>query len=148
MAESAVDFFTQEAVSGELLSERIAGGPLAPDEALRLAIEIGAALNRAHSDGQVHGGLCPLCVVLTEEGVIAGCLEKEPGKRRQRVQNAVIELKLAAPSRFHPAAPLAAGRPKAEGQRKFRRAAPLEPTHAAPAHPEPRNKPVLAHPWA
>jgi len=32
------------------------------------------------------------------EGVIAGCLEKEPAKRRQRVQNAVIELKLAGRS--------------------------------------------------
>ena len=30
------------------------------------------------------------------EGVIAGCLEKDPAQRRQRVQNAVIELKLAA----------------------------------------------------
>ncbi|MGD0773356.1 MAG: hypothetical protein ABSC05_11100 [Candidatus Solibacter sp.] len=32
------------------------------------------------------------------EGVIAGCLEKEPAERRQRVQNAVIELKLAGRS--------------------------------------------------
>jgi Tol biopolymer transport system component len=29
------------------------------------------------------------------EGVIAGCLEKDPARRRQRIQNAVIELKLA-----------------------------------------------------
>ncbi len=32
------------------------------------------------------------------EGVIAGCLEKDPFKRRQRMQNAVIELKLAGKS--------------------------------------------------
>jgi Tol biopolymer transport system component len=32
------------------------------------------------------------------EGVIAGCLEKDPAQRRQRVQNAVIELKLAGRS--------------------------------------------------
>ncbi len=31
------------------------------------------------------------------EGVIAGCMEKDPARRRQRVQNAVIELKLARP---------------------------------------------------
>ena len=31
------------------------------------------------------------------EGVIAGCLAKDPGARRQRIQNAVIELKLASP---------------------------------------------------
>src|ERR1039458_10580787 len=29
------------------------------------------------------------------EGVVAGCLEKDPARRRQRIQNAVIELKLA-----------------------------------------------------
>ncbi len=32
------------------------------------------------------------------EGVIAGCLEKDPAKRRQRIQNAVIELRLAGKS--------------------------------------------------
>src|ERR1019366_9442626 len=32
------------------------------------------------------------------EGVIAGCLEKDPACRRQRIQNAVIELKLAGRS--------------------------------------------------
>jgi len=31
------------------------------------------------------------------EGVIAGCLAKDPAARRQRIQNAVIELKLASP---------------------------------------------------
>jgi len=31
------------------------------------------------------------------QGVIAGCLAKDPAARRQRIQNAVIELKLASP---------------------------------------------------
>jgi Tol biopolymer transport system component len=35
---------------------------------------------------------------LAMEGVIAGCLEKDASKRRQRIQNAVIELKLAGKS--------------------------------------------------
>jgi Tol biopolymer transport system component len=34
-------------------------------------------------------------VLAAMEGVIAGCLEKDPSRRRQRIQNAVIELKLA-----------------------------------------------------
>ena len=38
------------------------------------------------------------------EAVIAGCLEKEPAKRRQRVQNAVTELKLAGRSTGRPGA--------------------------------------------
>jgi Tol biopolymer transport system component len=169
-----------EAAGGELLAERLARGPLAPEEALRYAIEIGAALNRAHTRGMVHGALSPYSVridgagarvlqpppefderaapyrspeqvrgeapdwrsdvfaygallyemasgqrpfpgegaqlndaILEQppaglaaksaihaamEGVIAGCIEKDPSCRRQRVQNAVIELKLAGRS--------------------------------------------------
>ena len=35
-------------------------------------------------------------ILTAVEGVIAGCLQKDPAHRRQRVQNAVTELKLAA----------------------------------------------------
>ncbi|HEY2018760.1 MAG TPA: protein kinase, partial [Bryobacteraceae bacterium] len=42
---------------------------------------------------------------LAMEGVIAGCLAKDPAARRQRIQNAVIELKLAAPRAKGAAAP-------------------------------------------
>ena len=173
---SEVGFAGNEAMDGELLAERLARGPLAPEEALRYAIEIGTALNRAHSLGLVHGALSPYsiriastgalvlqplpkcderaapyrspeqvrgeapdwrsdvfaygallyemasgrrafpgqgaelneaileqppagltaksAVLAAMEGVIAGCLEKDPSCRRQRIQNAVIELKL------------------------------------------------------
>src|ERR1019366_3180556 len=37
-------------------------------------------------------------VLAAMEGVVAGCLEKDPARRRQRIQNAVIELKLAGPA--------------------------------------------------
>ena len=174
--QSDVGFAGDELVGGDLLAERLAQGPLAPEEALRYAIEIGAALNRAHSLGMVHGRLSPYSVRIMStgarvlqplreydertapyrspeqvrgeapdwrsdvfaygallyemasgrrafagegaelndaileqpaaglmakspihaamEGVIAGCLEKDPARRRQRIQNAVIELKL------------------------------------------------------
>jgi Tol biopolymer transport system component len=177
---SELGFAGDELVGGELLAEKLARGPLAPEEALRYAIEIGAALNRAHSHGMVHGGLSPYSVRITStgarvlqplreydertapyrspeqvrgeapnwrsdvfsygallyemvsgrrafpgegaelndailerppallrakspihvamEGVIAGCLEKDPAYRRQRIQNAVIELKLSGRS--------------------------------------------------
>ena len=176
MADTRLDFLSKEAVSGELLSERLARGPVPAEEALRYAIEIGAALHKIHSRGLVHGALSPLCIALGGGGarileataspedhaayrapeqvrgeepdalsdvfaygalvheiaggnrafsgagaelnqkiltqppaplpagstvsramadVIAGCLEKDPARRRQRVQNAVIELKLA-----------------------------------------------------
>jgi Tol biopolymer transport system component len=174
------DFLGRTAVEGELLSERLAGGPLPPALALRHGLEIGAILIRAHHRGAVHGALSPHSVMLTAdgarvlqppgeadprdapyrspeqvrgepadarsdvfafgallyemiagrrafegqgpeldrailegapaallareaipaamEGVIAGCLEKDRSRRRQRIQNAVIELKLAARS--------------------------------------------------
>lgn len=54
------------------------------------------------------------------EAVIADCLDKEPLRRRQRVQNAVTELRLAgrllakaAPSRAQPAIPAASGEQRA-----------------------------------
>ena len=172
-----------EPVGGDLLAERLAQGPLPPEEALRYAIDIGGALHRAHSRGMVHGGLSPFSVLITSTGarvlqplaeyddraapyrspeqvrgeapdwrsdvfsygallyemasgrrafpgegaelndaileqpaaglmakspihaameaVIAGCLEKDPSRRRQRIQNAVIELKLAGRSLPH-----------------------------------------------
>jgi eukaryotic-like serine/threonine-protein kinase len=179
-----LEFFSKEKVEGESLAERLANTALAPEEALRYAIDLGAALNRAHVRGMVHGRLSPQAIVLNDsgahilepqelddesvapyrapelirgaepdttsdifafgavlyemvsrrraftgegteldevilrnpapallakspihaamEGVIAGCLEKDPALRRQRVQNAVIELKLAASTLLHP----------------------------------------------
>jgi Tol biopolymer transport system component len=59
------------------------------------------------------------------EGVIFGCLEKDPAQRRQRIQNAVIELKLSGGR--------GASRPDEAPRRKF-----------APPAPEPRVKPTPA----
>ena len=179
MADTRLDFFGKESVSGELLSQRLARGPISADEAVRYAIEVGAALHKIHSRGMVHGALSPLCIALAAGGArilkattspedraayrapeqirgeepdvlsdvfaygalvyeiatgnraftgagaelaqkilseapaplpadsavslamedaIAGCLEKDRSQRRQRVQNAVIELKLAGRS--------------------------------------------------
>jgi Tol biopolymer transport system component len=174
------EFFSNEAIEGESLAERLAKGGLPAEEALRYAIEIGSALNRAHKRGAFHGKLSPHAILLTAsgarilrpvegadrdalayrapeqvaggtpdwrsdifsfgallyelvsgrrafsgegpaldraitekppatllgkspihaamEGAIAGCMEKDPGRRRQRVQNAVIELRLAGRS--------------------------------------------------
>ena len=175
MSDTKLDFLNNESLSGELLSEKLARGPVSAGEALRLAVEIGAALHNVHARGRVHAQLSPFCIALTQSGVrilqptpspedsaayrspeqlrgeqpdvrsdvfafgaivyeiacakrafagtggelaqrilrqdpeplsgqsplyqplgkvIAGCLEKDPARRRQRVQNAVIELKL------------------------------------------------------
>ncbi len=176
MGVKELEFLSNGRTEGEPLAARLAQGELTPEEALRYAIEIGAALSRAHSGGEIHGSLSPHAIVLTSagarvlepagaderaapyrspeqvagaapdwrsdifaygailyemaggrrafpgsgveldtaiaerpaaplmaqspvlaamEGVVAGCLEKDPARRRQRIQNAVIELKLA-----------------------------------------------------
>ncbi len=70
MVEGRRDFLTREAVGGDLLSERLRKGPIPAEEGLRLSIEIGRAISRAHVQGKVHGGVCPFCIVLTEKGAV------------------------------------------------------------------------------
>jgi len=177
---SDLEFLSNEPVEGQRLSARLEEGVLPPEESLRIALEVGAALHRAHARGQVHGRISPAAVLLTPEGVrvlrpqsvnpersepyrapeqvrgsqadwrsdifsygallyelvsgrhpfpgsgqemdeaivrrpaaalnaktplqaamegvIAGCMQKDPAARRQRIQNAVIELKMAGPA--------------------------------------------------
>ena len=76
MGETRLDFLSKEPVSGELLSARLARGPLPAEVALRYAIEIGAALQHIHSRGLVHGGLSPFCIALAAGG--ARILEATP----------------------------------------------------------------------
>ena len=174
------EFLSNESIEGVPLAERLANGGLPAEDALRYALDIGHALNRAHKRGAVHGKLSPHSILLTAagariirpvdgknldglayrspeqiagetpdwrtdifsfgtllyemvsgrrafagegaaldrtiqekppvalmskspihaamEGVIAGCIEKDPARRRQRIQNAVIELRLAGRS--------------------------------------------------
>ena len=193
-----LEFLSNEPIAGESLADRLAQGGLPAEEALRFAIDIGSALNRAHKRGAVHGKLSPHAILLTAagarivrpiegtdlsalpyrspeqvsgqvpdwrsdifsfgtllyemvsgrrafpgdgatldrailerppatlmgkspihaamEGVIAGCIEKDPLRRRQRAQNAVIELKLGgrALTRMAGAPPRPVAEPQSE----------------------------------
>jgi len=55
----------------------------------------GAALDRAILERPPAILMSKSPIHAAMEGVVAGCIEKDPVRRRQRVQNAVIELKLA-----------------------------------------------------
>ena len=176
-----IEFLTGTPLNGELLADKLSRDLVAPEAALRYAIDIGGALSRAHVKGVVHGSVSPYSIIVTEagtaalvkpgslatgdsaayrspeqvrgqapdwrsdifafglllyemvsgapaftgrgeqlnsailesdppplisrspihtamQGVITGCIEKDPTRRRQRIQNAVIELKLACRS--------------------------------------------------
>jgi serine/threonine-protein kinase len=72
--EGAVDFLVMEYLEGETLAERLAGTAGSKDpglplnEALRYAIQIADALDKAHRQGIVHRDLKPGNIMLTKSG--------------------------------------------------------------------------------
>jgi len=64
--ESAIHYLVLEYLEGETLAARIAKGPLPVPEALKIAIEIVGALDKAHREGIMHRDLKPGNVMLTK----------------------------------------------------------------------------------
>jgi Tol biopolymer transport system component len=63
-----IDYLVMEFLEGETLATRIERGPLPLDEALKVAIEIADALEKAHALGVTHRDLKPGNVMLTAGG--------------------------------------------------------------------------------
>jgi len=66
--QDGIDFLVMEYLEGQTLTERLAKGPLAIEQALHHAIEIADALDQAHRKGIVHRDLKPGNVMLTKTG--------------------------------------------------------------------------------
>jgi serine/threonine protein kinase len=66
--QDGFDYIVMEHLEGETLAARLARGALPLDQALRYAIEIADALDKAHHKGIVHRDLKPGNVMLTKSG--------------------------------------------------------------------------------
>ena len=66
--QDGVDFLVMEHLEGETLAQRLTKGALPLDQALRTAIHIADALDKAHRQGIVHRDLKPGNIMLTKTG--------------------------------------------------------------------------------
>jgi serine/threonine protein kinase len=67
-SQDGVDFLVMELIEGETLADRMTRKPLSVVEALRIAIEVASALDKAHRCGIVHRDLKPGNIMLTRSG--------------------------------------------------------------------------------
>jgi serine/threonine protein kinase/tetratricopeptide (TPR) repeat protein len=68
--EAGTDFIVMEYVDGELLSARVARGPLPVREVIEIGIQVADALDEAHSRGIVHRDIKSANLMRTERGLV------------------------------------------------------------------------------
>jgi eukaryotic-like serine/threonine-protein kinase len=66
--QDGMDYLVMEFLEGETLADRLAKGPLAPEQVLKYGIEICEGLEKAHRTGVIHRDLKPSNIMLTKAG--------------------------------------------------------------------------------
>src|SRR5262249_36295049 len=66
--QDGTDYLVMEYLEGQTLAARLQRGAFQLDEALKIAIEVAEALDKAHRQGVVHRDLKPSNVMLTKSG--------------------------------------------------------------------------------
>jgi eukaryotic-like serine/threonine-protein kinase len=66
--QDGIDYLVMEFLEGETLAERLAKGPMPPEQVLNYGIEICKGLEKAHRSGVTHRDLKPGNVMLTKAG--------------------------------------------------------------------------------
>lgn len=66
--ENGMDFLVMEYLEGETLAARLMAGPLPIADAMRIAMQIAEALDKAHRQGLVHRDLKPGNIMITKSG--------------------------------------------------------------------------------
>src|SRR5215472_10170508 len=84
--QDGTDYLVMEYLEGQTLGQRLEKGALPLDEALKIAVEIADALDKAHRQGVVHRDLKPGNVMLTKSG--AKLLDFGLAKLKQEAQQA------------------------------------------------------------
>ncbi len=68
-SQDGTGYMVMEFMEGETLADRIAKGPIPIEQALKLAVQIADALDRAHRAGVTHRDVKPGNVMVTRDGV-------------------------------------------------------------------------------
>src|SRR3954466_5960339 len=68
--DGGTDFIVMEYVDGELLSARVAKGPLPVREVVEVGLQVADALDEAHSHGIIHRDIKSANLMRTERGLV------------------------------------------------------------------------------